>query len=80
MLEYGGDVATVTGITFRQGATIVMTPKRCIMASINELPAAWDLLDWQNSKISLSPKNHSNPNKEAFLNSHCYEFSGRDLF
>jgi anaerobic magnesium-protoporphyrin IX monomethyl ester cyclase len=54
-LEFGGDVSTVSGVAFRQGDTIVKTPKRCFMASIDDLPAAWDLLDWQDYKYFVIP-------------------------
>lgn len=46
VLESGGDPATVAGVAFRAGGEVVKTPKRCLMESIDDLPAAWDLLDW----------------------------------
>ncbi len=46
LLEAGGDPATVSGLAFRRGESIVSTNKRPLVDSIDELPAAWDLLDW----------------------------------
>jgi anaerobic magnesium-protoporphyrin IX monomethyl ester cyclase len=47
VLEAGGDPAAVAGIAFRQGSTIVTTDRRPLMKDIDDLPAAWDLLDWR---------------------------------
>ena len=55
VLEAGGDPATVPGLAFRQGDSIVKTPKRCFMESIDDLPAAWDLLDWQDYTYFVIP-------------------------
>jgi anaerobic magnesium-protoporphyrin IX monomethyl ester cyclase len=46
VLEAGGNPETVAGIAFRRGAAIVRTDKRSFMESLDDLPAAWDLLDW----------------------------------
>lgn len=50
VLESGGDPATVPGVAFRRDGKVVKTPKRCFMESIDDLPAAWDLLDWPDYK------------------------------
>jgi len=50
VLEAGGDPATVPGVAFRQDGKVVKTPKRCFMENIDDLPAAWDLLDWPDYK------------------------------
>lgn len=55
VLQTGGDPASVPGLAFRQGDTICKTPKRCFMESIDDLPAAWDLLDWQDYKYFFIP-------------------------
>jgi anaerobic magnesium-protoporphyrin IX monomethyl ester cyclase len=55
VLEEGGDPATVPGVAFRRGDVIVKTPKRHFMESIDDLPAAWDLLDWQNYSYFVIP-------------------------
>ncbi len=47
VLERGGDPAEVAGIAFRRGTRIITTGKRALMESIDDLPAAWDLLDWR---------------------------------
>jgi anaerobic magnesium-protoporphyrin IX monomethyl ester cyclase len=46
VLEAGGDPENVAGIAFRKGETVVITGKRPLIESIDDLPAAWDLLDW----------------------------------
>jgi len=46
VLEEGGDPNTVAGLAFRQGDRIVKTEERPRLESIDDLPAAWDLLDW----------------------------------
>jgi anaerobic magnesium-protoporphyrin IX monomethyl ester cyclase len=55
VLEAGGDPATVPGLALRQGDTIVKTSKRCFMESIDDLPAAWDLLDWRDYTYFIIP-------------------------
>jgi anaerobic magnesium-protoporphyrin IX monomethyl ester cyclase len=47
VLEGGGDPETVAGIAFRRGGTVVKTDRRAFMESIDDLPAAWDLLYWK---------------------------------
>lgn len=46
VLEGGGNPETVAGIAFRRDGTIVKTDRRAFMETIDDLPAAWDLLDW----------------------------------
>lgn len=46
-LEGGGNPEMVAGIAFRRGDTVVKTDKRAFMESLDEIPAAWDLLDWE---------------------------------
>jgi anaerobic magnesium-protoporphyrin IX monomethyl ester cyclase len=55
VLEEGGDPAAVPGLAFRQGDAIVRTSGRPFMESIDDLPAAWDLLDWQEYAYFLIP-------------------------
>ena len=45
-LENDGDPADVHGIAFRRGDTVVATPARPFLHSLDGLPAAWDLVDW----------------------------------
>lgn len=47
VLEAGGNPEMVAGIAFRRGDTVVTTPRRTLMENIDDLPAAWDLLDWE---------------------------------
>ncbi len=54
-LEAGGDPAAIPGLAFRRGDAIVKTPKRPFMESIDDLPAAWDLIDWQDYTYNFIP-------------------------
>ncbi|MBK5276297.1 MAG: cobalamin-dependent protein [Desulfuromonadales bacterium] len=46
VLEADGDPATVAGLAFRRGGTIITTGKRPLIENLDSLPAAWDLLEW----------------------------------
>jgi anaerobic magnesium-protoporphyrin IX monomethyl ester cyclase len=46
VLEADGNPEMVAGIAFRRGGTVVRTDRRTFMETIDDLPAAWDLLDW----------------------------------
>jgi anaerobic magnesium-protoporphyrin IX monomethyl ester cyclase len=46
VLEAGGNPESVAGIALRRCAAVVKTGKRSFMESLDDLPAAWDLLDW----------------------------------
>lgn len=47
VLEAGGNPETVAGIAFRRDGMIVKTARRTFMEAIDDLPAAWDALDWE---------------------------------
>jgi len=55
VLEKGGDPADVSGLAFRQGETVRVTPGRCLMENLDRLPAAWDLLDWPTYRYFIIP-------------------------
>ncbi len=55
VLEQGGDPNTVPGVVMRKGGAVVKTSRRPFMASIDDLPAAWDLLDWQDYTYHFIP-------------------------
>ena len=55
VLESGGDPATVAGIAFRRGGTVVTTDKRAVMETLDDLPAAWDLLEWRDYTCLVIP-------------------------
>ena len=54
-LEQGGEPCSVPGLAYRKDGRVVVTPKRCLMESLDDLPAAWDLLDWQDYKYFIIP-------------------------
>ena len=45
-LEAGENPEAVPGIAFRRDGTLVKTGRRPLMTTIDDLPAAWDLLEW----------------------------------
>jgi anaerobic magnesium-protoporphyrin IX monomethyl ester cyclase len=45
-LDSGGDLHAVSGIAFREDGRIVATPERPFVLDLDELTAAWDLVDW----------------------------------
>ena len=55
VLEQGGDPCGVPGLAYRQGAGVAVTPKRSLMENLDQLPAAWDLLEWQDYKYFIIP-------------------------
>lgn len=55
VLEADGDPAAIPGLAFRRGDAIVKTPKRPFMESIDDLPAAWDLIDWRDYTYNFIP-------------------------
>ena len=54
-LEAGEDPAGVAGVAFRRDGAVVKTAKRCFLENIDDLPAAWDLLEWQDYKYFVIP-------------------------
>lgn len=56
VLEAGGDPATVPGIIFRTAAgAVVATGSRPLLADLDALPAAWDLLTWEDYPCLVIP-------------------------
>ena len=55
VLEQGGDPGGVPGLAYRQGEAVVVTPKRPLLENLDEIPAAWDLLDWPTYQYYLIP-------------------------
>lgn len=53
VLEADGDPAAVAGIAFRRNGRIVKTARRELMESLDDLEAAWDLLDWHDYYSSV---------------------------
>jgi anaerobic magnesium-protoporphyrin IX monomethyl ester cyclase len=55
-LEAGGDPATVPGIACRStDGSIATTPPRPLVADLDSLPAAWDLLQWDDYPCLVIP-------------------------
>ena len=47
VLEAGENPEMVSGIAFRRDGAVVATGKRAFMETLDDLSAAWDLLDWE---------------------------------
>lgn len=47
VLEADGNPEMVAGIAFRREGAVVKTDKRNFIETLDDLPAAWDLLDWE---------------------------------
>jgi len=55
VLEDGGDPAQVPGLAFCRAGQVIVTPERRCMESIDDLPAAWDLLEWPDYTYLVIP-------------------------
>jgi anaerobic magnesium-protoporphyrin IX monomethyl ester cyclase len=55
-LSAGDDVSKVRGIAYREGGKAVATPSRPFLHSLDRLPAAWDLVDWDIYKFYPMPE------------------------
>lgn len=49
------NLEAVKGIAFRKGKNVHATPARPLMENLDNLPMAWDLLDWQDYKYYILP-------------------------
>lgn len=54
-LSSGGNPSDVKGIAYRQDHSIIKTPSRPFLESLDDLPKAWDLLDWQDYRYYILP-------------------------
>jgi len=54
-LEKGGDPNGVPGLAFRRNKEIIKTSRRIVAECLDDLPTAWDLLDWQDYKYFVIP-------------------------
>ncbi|MBT1074224.1 B12-binding domain-containing radical SAM protein [Geobacter grbiciae] len=54
-IDRGTDPAAVPGLAFQRGGKTVVTPSRCFHNNLDDLPAAWDLLDWPDYKYFVIP-------------------------
>lgn len=54
-LAAGSDPARVPGLAFRRNGETVVTPSRRFHDSLDDLPAAWDLLEWPDYKYFVIP-------------------------
>ena len=54
-LENGDDLSGISGLAFRQDGRIIKSSKRPLIGNIDELPTAWDLLEWQDYTYFVIP-------------------------
>jgi anaerobic magnesium-protoporphyrin IX monomethyl ester cyclase len=50
-----GDLDKVAGIVYKHGDSIKANPSRPLLESLDGLPMAWDLLDWEDYKYFIIP-------------------------
>lgn len=55
VLERNGDPATVPGVVFRREGAVVRTGRRPLVADLDGLPMAWDLLEWKDYSYFIIP-------------------------
>jgi len=55
VLRDGGDPGGVRGLAFRVDGVVRVSPPRPLMESLDGLPMAWDLLDWNDYKYYILP-------------------------
>ena len=55
VLEAGGDPAGVPGIAFRRDGAVIKTGRRELVGDLDALPAAWDLLNWEDYSSLVIP-------------------------
>lgn len=55
VLRAGGDPAMVAGLAFRRDGAVVNTGRREFIEDLDTLPAAWDLLAWENYSFLAIP-------------------------
>jgi anaerobic magnesium-protoporphyrin IX monomethyl ester cyclase len=55
VIAEGGDPARIPGLAFKRGEEIVKTPKRLFHENLDDLPAAWDLLEWSDYRYFVIP-------------------------
>ncbi len=46
VLSEGGDVSDVKGLAYSENGNITATPQRPFIENLDDLPLAWDLIDW----------------------------------
>jgi anaerobic magnesium-protoporphyrin IX monomethyl ester cyclase len=55
VLQAGGDPGSVPGVACRRGGIALCTPGRPLIQDLDGLPAAWDLLDWEDYRYQVLP-------------------------
>jgi anaerobic magnesium-protoporphyrin IX monomethyl ester cyclase len=54
-LSHGGDASGIKGIAYREGGKIVKTAPRPFIGDLNDMPMAWDALDWSDYTYFIIP-------------------------
>nr|WP_041969464.1 cobalamin-dependent protein [Geobacter sp. OR-1] len=56
VLEAGGDPASVPGLAFRAAdGAVIATARRTLVENLDDLPAAWELIDWPDYTCLVIP-------------------------
>ncbi len=54
-LSSGGDVSGIKGIAYKEGDRVMKTPPRPFLKNLDNMPMAWDLLDWGDYTYFMAP-------------------------
>ncbi len=54
-LNAGEKPARVAGVSYRDGGVVVSTPDRPLLSDLDDLPVAWDLIDWPTYHYRTKP-------------------------
>jgi anaerobic magnesium-protoporphyrin IX monomethyl ester cyclase len=55
-LGNGGNIENIKGVAFRKNTKVVVTPDREFIEDLDTIPAAWDLIDWEDYTYFVIPK------------------------
>lgn len=80
VLDSDGNPDMVAGIAFRRGGSIVRTGRRGLMENIDELPAAWDLLEWDDYYSLVIPGSRQGAVSTSRGCDHDCTFCSQQLF
>ena len=79
-LEAGENPEAVPGIAFRRDGTLVKTGRRPLMTTIDDLPAAWDLLEWGDYYSLVIPDSRMGAISTSRGCSHDYTYCSQQKF
>jgi anaerobic magnesium-protoporphyrin IX monomethyl ester cyclase len=79
-LEKGKGLSKVKGISYRKGEKMVSNPPRPFIKDLDELPTAWDLIEWKEYRYFVIPKSRLGSVSTARGCSHDCTFCSQQKF